>query len=111
LTKWGAENVLHIEEMPNGVLSLSEIPSTDLRLTVDLEKSSVTATGTSNATDTKRTVRKLDERSFETSSVRGPVTSKRTYSVSPDGKTLNLRVTAAGAEGKSRTSTLVYERQ
>ncbi len=86
-------------------------PLGSARTTIDLAKSTVQVTGDNVATDAKHTVRKMDDRTFERGFARGPITSASVYTVSADGRTMEIRSTSTGADGKSRTFTSVYERQ
>ena len=94
-----------------GVLTMSN-PVTDTKTIIDLDKSAVTVTGaTSPPADLTQTAKRIDSRSFEMTSTRSGRSWTNLYSASPDGKTMTLRSTMAGDDGKPRSSTAFYERQ
>ncbi len=110
LTQWGEEPVPMIITESAGVLTMSN-PVTDTRTIIDLNKSEVAVTGGNPATDVTRTAKSIDVNSFEMSTTRVGRTTNSLYRVSPDGKTLTIRFTAPGEDGKPVTTTNYYERQ
>jgi hypothetical protein len=111
LTKWGEEPVPMIIVESGGVLTMSNTVN-DTKTIIDLKKSRVTRTGESNpVTDVTATAKRIDERSFEVSTTRNGFKQNSLYSVSADGKTMTIRSTWAGDDGKPITTTSFYERQ
>jgi hypothetical protein len=93
-----------------GVLTINNT-TTDLKTTIDLAKGAVAVTGGNPATDVTRTAKKIDDRSFEMSTTRGGRTQTSVYRVAADGKTMTLKFTSIGEDGKPVTTTNVFERQ
>jgi hypothetical protein len=110
LTKWGSEPLPLVITESGGHMTMS-LTATNTRLDLDLGKSTVTATGDNLASDTKRTVRKIDDRTIELGTTRGPVSSTTVYNVSSDGKTMTVKFTGKSREGKPLSQVFVYERQ
>jgi hypothetical protein len=110
LTKFGSDPVPLIISDSSGVLTWSD-PVSNTRLTIDAAKGTVTPTGDNLAPDTKQTVKRIDDRTLELTFNRGPITTTSLYAVAPDGKTMTVRSTTVGTDGKPRTSTFLYERQ
>jgi hypothetical protein len=94
-----------------GVLTMSD-PVAEAKTIIDLNKSEVKVTGAFNpATDITRTAKRIDTRSFEMSTTRGGRTWTNLYGVSADGKTMTIRSTRKGEDGKTRSWTWFYERR
>ncbi len=110
LTKWGDEPPTMVLTESGGVLTINNT-TTDLKTTVDLAKGAVAVTGGNPATDVTRTAKKIDDRSFEMSTTRGGRTQTSVYRVAADGKTMTLKFTSIGEDGKPVTTTNVFERQ
>jgi len=95
----------------NGVLTMSN-PVNDTRTIIDLNQSTATVTGAPNpATDITRTAKRIDDRSFEMSTTRRGRLNTSVYRVSADGKSMTIRFTSPGDDGKPLTTTSFYERQ
>jgi hypothetical protein len=110
LTKWGDEPTTMVLTDSGGVLTMNNT-TTDLKTTIDLAKGTVALTGGNPATDVTRTAKKIDDRCFEMSTTRGGRTQTSVYRVAPDGKTMTVKFTCTGEDGKPVTTTNVFERQ
>ncbi len=107
LTKYDSEPLPIVITASGEVLTMVGTVKTVL----DLANSTVKVTGDNIATHTKHTVRKIDDRTFERGFARGPIKSTTVYTLSADGRTMELRSKSIGADGKPRTFTSVLERQ
>jgi hypothetical protein len=110
LTKYDSEPTPLVITQSGDVLTMSS-PFGRSQTTFDLAKSTVQVTGDNVATDVKQTVRKIDGRTFETGWARGPVNSTSVYTLSADGRTIEIRSKSIGTDGKQRIFTSVLERQ
>jgi hypothetical protein len=111
LTKWGEEPVPMIISDENGVLTMSN-PVSDVKTIIDLNKSEMKVTGASNPpADVRWSAKRIDAKSFQTDTTRADRTFTAVYTVSSDGKTLTVRRTSPGDDGKPVVVTSVYERQ
>ncbi len=108
LTRWGEEPIPMIITEAGGVLTIGN-PVNDAKTVLDLNHGTVTGTGPTRAMDTKQAVKAIDERSFERSYSRGPLTAKSVHSVSPDRKTMTV-ISTSMQDGKTTTSTFHYQR-
>lgn len=110
LTKYDSEPPPLVITQSGDVLTMSS-PAGTGKTMLDLANSTVKVTGDNIPTDAKHTLRKIDERTFERGWARGPIKNTSVYTVSADGRTMEIRSTSTGTDGKSRTFVSVYERQ
>jgi hypothetical protein len=109
-TKYDSEPPPLVITESGDVLTMSS-PVGTTKTVLDLAKSTVQMTGDNVATDAKHTLRKMDGRRFERGWARGLFKATTVYTVSADGRTMEIRSTSTGADAKPRTSTSIYERQ